>query len=314
MICWGAATSAQGQVGTVFAVNQSVSSCASATCLAVSAASFISFSDGTSPSSAVEQVSAGELHTCVLFVSGRTLCFGSGSQGQTGIGSTASVSGPLTGPLLATQPLISFSDNSLPLASLSLGFEFSCAIRCDGRVICFGANSRGQLGLGLPSAQSQGDAGGEMSALATVGLNTANVPITAPQCTLRLLRLVESSGQLANFSPHVTAYLFSVEPAVSSLTVSAYSTYPSSALLSVNDLFEPAPVPLGFYAVNQVTTRQHIMSIKFLQYFLIYVFFPIARFGSGFRRQGMRSPWSTPCLCGACAIKRSRPALTTPAS
>jgi hypothetical protein len=52
---------AYGQVGTEFAVNQSVATCASSTCLAVSSAPFISFTNNAMP---IIEVSCAKEITC----------------------------------------------------------------------------------------------------------------------------------------------------------------------------------------------------------------------------------------------------------
>lgn len=173
VICWGSALSGDnlGQLGTVFGTYQGVGNCA-LPCVKVSSATFIAFADTLS---IVSKVSAGTEHTCVLFSQKtRVICFGNASKGQTGYDTTSKVAGS-AGPLLGSQGYISFSDNIIPIRSISAGFENTCILRCNGRVICFGSNSSGQLGQMLLAANHQGDGSNEVSALNPIGFSSATI-------------------------------------------------------------------------------------------------------------------------------------------
>jgi alpha-tubulin suppressor-like RCC1 family protein len=82
-------------------------------------------------------VAAGAAHTCVVLAGGGVTCWGAGGAGQLGRGDTASLPSP--GPGL---------DLPKPATALALGADFSCALLVDGRVLCWGAGERGQLGTG----------------------------------------------------------------------------------------------------------------------------------------------------------------------
>jgi len=88
-------------------------------------------------SSTVKAIIAGWGHTCVLFFSGGIQCWGWNSQGQLGDGTDIDRSGPV---------------NVLGLSSgvktLDAGYEHTCAVFVDGRVMCWGYNGYGQLGNG----------------------------------------------------------------------------------------------------------------------------------------------------------------------
>ncbi len=60
-ICFGARGNASGQLGTVYATTRAIASCTVGTCLPVSSAGFIVFSNANMP---VLEVSAGDTHTC----------------------------------------------------------------------------------------------------------------------------------------------------------------------------------------------------------------------------------------------------------
>lgn len=44
--------------------------------------------------------------------------------------------------------MLSFSSN-LSIENISLSYYHTCVLRCDGRVVCFGKNDEGQIGLGM---------------------------------------------------------------------------------------------------------------------------------------------------------------------
>ena len=76
--------------------------------------------------------------TCALKVNGDLFCWGSGSYGQLGLGTTTSFNTPQKVPSLS------------PWARASLGNEHACGLKADGRVYCWGASNGAQLGSGIP--------------------------------------------------------------------------------------------------------------------------------------------------------------------
>ncbi|MDB4930507.1 MAG: regulator of chromosome condensation, partial [Myxococcaceae bacterium] len=87
-------------------------------------------------------VTAGGAHTCAWRVgAGGVWCFGEGSSGQLGNGTTTTRSTPLAATGL---------DGA---ASVAAGAAFTCAVRA-GLVYCWGNNMRGQLGVGGTAARS----------------------------------------------------------------------------------------------------------------------------------------------------------------
>lgn len=78
---------------------------------------------------------AGASHTCVLTVDGHVRCWGAGSKGQIGNGSS---------PAYSTTPAqVTAIDDAI---AVSAGADHTCALRNDGTVWCWGDNSKGQLG------------------------------------------------------------------------------------------------------------------------------------------------------------------------
>ncbi len=86
-------------------------------------------------------VAIGYSHTCARTTAGEVACWGYNSDGQLGNGKT--------GITAVTKPetIADFGD----VVDLSLGYAFSCALKKDGTVWCWGQNSSGQMGSGATS-------------------------------------------------------------------------------------------------------------------------------------------------------------------
>ena len=117
-------------------------------------------------------ITAGSYHTCAIFGGGGVKCWGRGTYGQLGYGSTdhkGDAAGEMAG--LGTINL-----NASAIA-ITAGFYHTCAILVGGGVKCWGRGDYGQLGY--DSTDHKGDAAGEMAGLGTVNLNASAIAITA---------------------------------------------------------------------------------------------------------------------------------------
>ena len=88
-------------------------------------------------------ISAGDNHTCAVLATGQANCWGLGSAGQLGGGSTSDSALPV---------VVRNATNTAPLAGvvkMSEGGGHSCALIAAGTVACWGSNAVGQLGDGL---------------------------------------------------------------------------------------------------------------------------------------------------------------------
>ena len=90
------------------------------------------------------QIDLGDAHACALRGSGRVVCWGSNTYGQTGTatGSSASPNRPTSIPNLDS------------VMNISAGHQHTCAVRRGGTVVCFGRNNHGQLGIGTTTSSS----------------------------------------------------------------------------------------------------------------------------------------------------------------
>jgi alpha-tubulin suppressor-like RCC1 family protein len=107
----------------------------------------------------VVAVAPGSVHTCMLHADGRVSCVGADYGGQFGDGRRS--------PELELHPV--FVPNVAGAVEIVSGENHACARLASGRVACWGANDRGQMGLG-PNASIDAPAasGQEVLALANV--------------------------------------------------------------------------------------------------------------------------------------------------
>ena len=89
-------------------------------------------------------VSAGNFHTCAVTEAGGVSCWGLNETGQLGTGNTTFFPTPTPVTGLTTG-----------VASLASGYDHTCALTTDGRVLCWGDNAFGQLGDGSTAVRTQ---------------------------------------------------------------------------------------------------------------------------------------------------------------
>lgn len=83
-------------------------------------------------------ISAGFYHTCAADTAGNVACWGSNNYGQLGNGTKNITPNP-------TPQYVSGLDG---VTLVSAGYQFSCAVRWNHAVLCWGENDQGQLGNG----------------------------------------------------------------------------------------------------------------------------------------------------------------------
>jgi alpha-tubulin suppressor-like RCC1 family protein len=186
--CWG--ENVLGQLGTGNTV-------ASLTPVAVA---------NTAGSISAREITGGNAHTCARRANGTVACWGTNGAGELGDGSTIDriVPGPVSG-LTAVVGL-----------SASIGFStiedrsHTCALRAQGSVFCWGANTHGQLGNGTTTDRTTPTAVLNLTGVVAVTSGLAHT------CALRGNGTVlcwgeNSNGQLGNGSTtdHSTPVLVS---------------------------------------------------------------------------------------------------------
>jgi hypothetical protein len=98
---------------------------------------------GTGTAAQARSISAGADHTCAVKTDGTLWCWGDNSGGQLGDGTTADSSVP-----------VQVSGQATDWATVSAGYNHTCAVKTDGTLWCWGDNSGGQLGDGTTADSS----------------------------------------------------------------------------------------------------------------------------------------------------------------
>ena len=80
-------------------------------------------------------ISAGRSHTCALATDSVPFCWGSNSDGQLGVGGSATAELQIPG--------------TAPMRSISAGATHSCGVRGDNQLVCWGSNRFGAVGAGV---------------------------------------------------------------------------------------------------------------------------------------------------------------------
>jgi alpha-tubulin suppressor-like RCC1 family protein len=97
---------------------------------------------------AAQAVSAGDAHTCAVLTTaagpGVVACFGANDRGQLGDGTTTPHGAPAA---------VTLGGPARPALAVSAGGAHSCAVDDAGQLFCWGANDRGQLGIGTTADQ-----------------------------------------------------------------------------------------------------------------------------------------------------------------
>ena len=101
-------------------------------------------------------ISAGETHSCAVR-GGGVLCWGGDRYQQLG-GPAGAMSGASAQPTSSATPVqASISPSLLPIVAVAAGGRHTCAVGGPGQVVCWGANTSGQLGYGDRQARSAGE-------------------------------------------------------------------------------------------------------------------------------------------------------------
>ena len=89
----------------------------------------------------IKQITAGNSYFCVIASDDKAYCWGGGTRGALGNGSTLSIVISTPTPVSTTGVLAGKT-----IKQITAGTEFTCAIASDDKAYCWGSNSSGQLG------------------------------------------------------------------------------------------------------------------------------------------------------------------------
>ncbi|UMG93789.1 RCC1 domain-containing protein [Nocardioides sp. TF02-7] len=103
------------------------------------------------PGRSAVQLAAGGNHTCAVLDNGQLRCWGDNAHGQLGLGSTTALGNDE--PVASVPPV--YVGAGRTVRAVAAGVDHTCAVLDNGRLRCWGDNSRGQLGLG--STDDHGD-------------------------------------------------------------------------------------------------------------------------------------------------------------
>jgi alpha-tubulin suppressor-like RCC1 family protein len=147
-LCWSALT-AHAEVASIYARSHNVSR------------------------TAANAIASGSGHSCMRFEDGTLRCWGQNEAGQLGDGTTTNRPSPV--------PVERFANINLTgVVTVVAGLDHTCALKATGRVVCWGDNSQGQLGLGDPTITRRLRASNEVDldnviAIAAGGLHTCAI-------------------------------------------------------------------------------------------------------------------------------------------
>jgi alpha-tubulin suppressor-like RCC1 family protein len=116
----------------------------------------------------VVAVAAGREHTCAIRSTRDLKCWGDNASGELGQDDDVARGDDLGEMGFALDPV---PLGGLDVLAVSAGDDFTCAILENGRVLCWGRNQNGQLGLGSDD-DAIGNADGDMASLSFVELGT----------------------------------------------------------------------------------------------------------------------------------------------
>ncbi|MBD63684.1 MAG: hypothetical protein CME62_00625 [Halobacteriovoraceae bacterium] len=138
------------------------------------------------------QVVTGGFHTCAIYKEGTVRCWGQNNLGQLGLGHVNNIGDDES---ILSEPLLAIDEKVI---DLSAGMNHSCAVLESGKVLCWGDNSKGQLGLGHTDTIGDDE---DLSLAAKLNLGEKAVRIysgTAYNCALLESKNIKCWGENAN--------------------------------------------------------------------------------------------------------------------
>ncbi|MEZ5140682.1 MAG: hypothetical protein R2711_18480 [Acidimicrobiales bacterium] len=172
-------------------------------------------------SSGVAVVAVGDSHTCAVTTGGAVKCWGLGSSGQLGNGSTTNSPTPVAVTGLSTG-----------VVDVAVSSDASCALTSGGAVRCWGRNDSGQLGNGTTTRSSTPvDVTGLGSGVASISMGSLHACAATTAGAVRCWGY-NAFGQLGNDSTTRSTTPVAVSGLSSGATAVAAGAYHSCALVA----------------------------------------------------------------------------------
>jgi hypothetical protein len=205
----------------------------------------------------VEQVAAGGDFTCVRSDAGVVKCWGDNVKGQLGQGHRRSL-GDDPVDMGDALPVV---DLGFAAVHLAAGQRHACALDGHGRIKCWGANDRGQLGLG--DANHRGDQPGEM------GARLPFVELSFPAIDIDIVGertcVLGEKGEIACWSQSTPETLPATRTILSVGLPDVVTVSAGTPLCGIDDLGQtkclqgaaPRPVDFGFPTRQMAAGQRH---------------------------------------------------------
>ncbi len=123
----------------------------------------------------VISVTAGDQHSCAILDNGQALCFGHNFYGQLGLDSSTGTTGKNPGETAAAVVQV---PTGRSVVSVSAGHYHTCLLLDNGKALCVGQNTHGQLGLDHDANKGE-IAGDTAAAVVKVPANRTVVSVSA---------------------------------------------------------------------------------------------------------------------------------------
>ena len=144
------------------------------------------------PGRYAEQISTGNGHTCAILDDGSLRCFGSNGSGELGTGTSPAITNPAQ-----AKPVDLGAGHTA--TSVSAGIGYSCAVRDDGALLCWGNATDGHLGYGNLNTTGDNETPGSVGPVDLGAGRTATQVVAGYKHTCALLD--DGSTRCWGFNP-----------------------------------------------------------------------------------------------------------------
>lgn len=159
--------------------------------------------------------------------------------------------------------MISFRDNTIAIESVSGPVVGTCVLRCDRRVICFGDNNHGRLGVG--DGNTRGNGPNQMSLLQPIVFDPLKIGLSSTA----LSALTLSNGYEVPISPCQTVYILKVYDDTVDITIATIETVTVGATVTLNEGATTDIIPLSLNRVSLLRVKVSLGSLETTYLFVV---------------------------------------------